>query len=114
MKLIKTESEYQDALKRIDQLFDCKPGTPEADEFELLVKLVEFYEEEKYHIDFPDPIEAIKFRMEQEGLSQKDLIPYFGTKSKVSEVLNRKRGLSLNMIRKLSTGLNIPAAILVQ
>ena len=113
-RLIKTEADYEAALKRIEELFDCQPDTPEGDEFELLVKLVEIYEQEKYPIDSPDPVEAIKFRMEQEGLSNTDMIVYFGSKSRVSEVLNRKRGLSLSMIRKLSSGLDIPAAVLIR
>ena len=113
-RLIKTEADYEAALKRMEELFDCQPDTPEGDEFELLVKLVEIYEQEKYPIDNPDPVEAIKFRMEQEGLSNTDMIVYFGSKSRVSEVLNRKRGLSLSMIRKLSSGLDIPAAVLIR
>ena len=113
-RLIKTEADYEAALKRIEELSDCQPDTPEGDEFELLVKLVEMYEQEKYPIDNPDPVEAIKFRMEQEGLSNTDMIVYFGSKSRVSEVLNRKRGLSLSMIRKLSSGLDIPAAVLIR
>lgn len=112
-RLIKTESDYEAALARLEELFDCQPDTPEGDEFELLVKLVEIYEQEKFPIDNPDPVEAIKFRMEQEGLTNTDMIAYFGSKSRVSEVLNRKRGLSLSMIRKLSLGLGIPAAVLI-
>jgi len=113
-KLIKTEEEYEAALNRIEEIFDSKPGTPEGDEMELLVKLVEIYEEEKYPISAPDPISAIKFRMEQQGLKNKDLIPFIGSKSKVSEVLSGKRELSINMIRKLHEGLGIPAEVLIQ
>lgn len=113
-KLIKTKKEYAQALSRIEEIFDAKPRTQEFDELELLVKLVEIYEEEKFPIDFPDPVSAIKFRMEQQGLTNSDLIQYIGSKSKVSEVLSGKRQLSLNMIRKLSAGLNIPLEILIQ
>ncbi len=113
-KIIKSEEDYNIALNRIEEIFDAKPGTPEFDEMELLVKLVEIYEDEKYPISSPDPISAIKFRMEQQGLKSKDLIPYIGSKSKVSEVLSGKRALSLNMIRKLNAGLGIPAEVLIQ
>ncbi len=111
--LLKTEKDYEQALTRIDELFDAKPGTKEADELELLVALVELYEQQLYHIEPPNPIDAIKYRMEQEGLSNTDMIEYLGSKSKVSEVFSGKRGLSLTMIRKLSTGLNIPADVLI-
>lgn len=113
-KIIKSEDDYNIALNRIEEIFDAKPGSPEFDEMELLVKLVEIYEDEKYPISSPDPISAIKFRMEQQGLKNKDLIPYIGSKSKVSEVLSGKRALSLNMIRKLNEGLGIPAEVLIK
>lgn len=113
-KLIKNDAEHVAALERIEAIFDAKPGTPQGDECELLVHLVEEYEAEQYVIDFPDPIEAIQFRMEQQGLKQPDLIPFIGSKSKVSEILNRKRSLSLAMIRRLHRGLGIPAAVLLQ
>lgn len=113
-KIIKNEEDYNKALARIDELMDAKPNTPEGDELELLVTLVELYEEKNYPIDMPDPIEAIKFRMEQLGLHQKDLIPFIGSKSKVSEVLNKKRPLSLSMMRALHKSLKIPAAILLK
>lgn len=113
-KIIKSEEDYNIALNRIEEIFDAKPGSPEFDEMELLVKLVEIYEDEKYPISAPDPISAIKFRMEQQGLKNKDLIPYIGSKSKVSEVLSGKRALSLNMIRKLNEGLGIPAEVLIK
>lgn len=112
-KLLKTEEDYKAALKRIDEIFDAKQGTPEADELELLVALVELYEKEHYPIEAPDPISAIKFRMEQEGLTNADMTAYLGSKSKVSEVLSGKRRLSLAMIRKLATGLHIPAEVLI-
>lgn len=98
----------------MEEIFHSEPGTPEFDEMELLVSLVERYEDEKYPIEAPDPISAIKFRMEQQGLKNKDLIPYIGNKSKVSEVLSGKRSLSLNMIRKLHDGLDIPLESLIK
>lgn len=113
-KLIKTEDVYTEALARIDVLFSAAPGTPEADELELWVHLVKEYEDKCFHIPMPDPISAIKFRMEQQGLRATDLIQYIGSKSKVSEVLNGKRPLSLRMIRLLSEGLGIPAEVLLQ
>lgn len=113
-KLIKTETEYDEVLKRIDEIFDAKPNTAEGDELELLAVLVELYEKEKYPIKTPDPISAIKFRMEQQELKQTDLVKYIGSKSKVSEVLSGKRALSLNMIRNLSEGLGIPADVLIK
>lgn len=114
IKLIKTEGDYKEALKLADELFDAKVNTPEGDRLELLIALIEIYEKEHFPIDNPSPIEAIKFRMEQMGLQPKDLVPYIGSKSKVSEVLSGKRTLSLNMIRQLSSGLNIPVEILIQ
>jgi len=113
-KVIKTEKDYEGALARINDLMDADPGTPEGDELDLLVTLVELYEKTKHPIDLPDPVEAIKFRMEQLGLKQKDLIPLIGSRSKVSEVLSRQRPLSITMIRKLNVGLGIPAEILVR
>ena len=113
-KVIKTEKDYESALARINDLMDADPGTPEGDELELLVTLVELYEKTKHPIDLPDPVEAIKFRMEQLGLKQKDLIPLIGSRSKVSEVLSRQRSLSITMIRKLNAGLGIPGEILLQ
>lgn len=112
-KVIKNEKEYDAALARINELMDAKPGTPEGDELELLSALVELYEEKVHSIGLPDPVEAIKFRMEQAGLKQKDLIPFIGSRSKVSEVLSRRRPLSITMIRKLHEGLGIPADVLL-
>lgn len=114
VKLIKTENDYLSTLKRIDELFEAELNTPEGDELELLVTLVELYEKKHFPIKSPTPIEAIKFRMEQMNLTQKDLVQYIGSKSKVSEVLSGKRSLSLNMIRNLSEGLGISAEILIQ
>lgn len=113
-KIIKNEAEYNLALARIDEIMDADPGTPEGDELELLLTLVELYEKEVHPIDLPDPIEAIKFRMEQAGLKQKDLIPFIGSRSKVSEVLSRQRPLSIAMIRKLHEGLGMPAEVLLR
>jgi len=113
-KLIKTEEENEAALARLDEIFDAEPGTPEGDEAELLTALIEMYEQKAYPIDLPDPIEAIKFRMEQQGLKRKDLVPYLGSAPKVSEVLTGKRPLSLTMIRNLVKGLGIPAEVLLQ
>lgn len=113
-KLIKTEADYTAALDRIEQLFNSIPETSDGDELDLLITLVELYEGKTYPIDMPDPIAAIKFRMEQQGLKAKDLIPYIGSGPKVSEVLSGKRPLSLNMIRKLTTGLHIPVEVLLQ
>ena len=114
IKIIKTEAEYEEALARIDALIDAAPGSPQVDELDLLALLVEKYEEVHYPVDLPDPVEAIKFRMEQEGLEPKDMIKYLGSQSKVSEVLNYKRPLSLTMIRNLHEGLDIPAEVLLQ
>jgi HTH-type transcriptional regulator/antitoxin HigA len=113
-KLIKTDADYRAALNRIDGIFGAKPGSPEGDELELLVTLVELYEEKAFPIDLPSPVDAIKFRMEQQGLKAKDLVPYIGSASKVSEVLAGKRSLSLTMIRNLVNELGIPAEVLLQ
>ncbi len=110
---IKTEADYDEALERIDELMDAEIDTPEGDELDILVTLVEAYEEKHYPIEAPDPIAAICFRMEQMGLERKDLEPYIGRRSRVSEVLNHKRDLTLPMIRKLHKGLNIPLENLI-
>lgn len=114
VRLLKSEEDYREALKLADELFDAKPDTPEGDQLELVVTLIEIYEKEHFPIDNPSPIEAIKFRMDQMGLFPKDLVPFIGNKSKVSEILSGKRTLSLNMIRQLADGLNIPVEILIQ
>lgn len=116
IKIIETEVEYDAVLKRIDQLLDIdpEPESQEGQELQLLLVLVEKYEDEHYFIDMPDPIEAIKVRMDDLGMKAKDLIPYIGDKGTVSKVLNRKTPLSLNMIRRLSSALHIPAEILLQ
>lgn len=114
MHLIRNKMEYEAALEKIDTLFDARPGTEEGEELDFLVALVEIYERAHFPMGAPDPVSAIKFRMEQLGLIGKDLIPCLGTKSKVSEVLSGKRPLSLNMIRRLHENLGIPAEILIQ
>jgi len=108
IKPIKNEEDYIDALSYIEILMNAKPNTPQMDELEVLTTLVESYEEQHYKIEVPDPIEAIKFRMEQEGLKQKDLISIVGSKSRVSEILNKKRKLTIEMIRNLHSQLHIP------
>jgi HTH-type transcriptional regulator/antitoxin HigA len=111
---IKTEADYQSALQEIDRLFKAAPDTPEGDRLELLATLVEAFEEKHYSIPQPDPIEAIMYHMESHGLSRSDLEPYLGSRTRVSEILDRKRPLSLEMIRRLHKGLGIPAEILIQ
>lgn len=113
IRVIKTEEDYEQAMERADQLMDAEPGSREEQELEVLAVLIEKYEKEHYPIPLPDPIEAIKFYMEQNGLKQKDMVPYFKSQSKVSEVLNRKRPLSLGMMRALHDGLGIPAEVLL-
>ena len=116
IKPIHNEKDYDNALDRVDVLMDSNPalGTDQSDELEVLALLIEKYEEKAWAISEPDPIEAIKIRMEQMNLKQKDLVPYIGNKSKVSEVLNRKVGLSLSMIYNLSQGLHLPLEVLIQ
>ena len=113
-KIIKTEADYEAALTRIEKIFAARPGTADGDELELLTVLVELYEAEQFPIDLSDPLTALRFRMEQQGLQQKDLVPFIGSPSKVSEVLSGQRRLSLTMINKLVEGLGIPAAVLVR
>ena len=112
-KVIKTESEYAAALARIEKLMDAKPGTPQGDELELLSLLLHDYEEKIFPFAKPDPVAAIRFRMEQQGLGPKDLVPFLGSRSRVSEVLSGRRRLSLKMIRALVGGLRIPADVLL-
>jgi HTH-type transcriptional regulator/antitoxin HigA len=113
-KILKTASEYQQALRKVETLMDAAAGSSAEEDLELWSFLVERYEQEHFPIDFPDPVEAIKFRMEQEGMRQKDLEKLFPSKSRVSEILSRKRTLSLDMIRSLHQGLGIPTEILVR
>ena len=114
IKPIKTEKDYNKALQRLEAIFDAKNGSPEGDELEVLGILIDKYENEKIHIGLPDPIEAIKFRMEQMGYNQNDLANIVGLKSRASEILNRKRKLSLEMIRQLHERLHIPTDVLIQ
>lgn len=114
LKIIRNEEMYEEALAFVSSLMDAKPGSRQEEELELWSLLIEQYEKEHHPIDDPDPIEAIRFRMDQLGLHRKDLEPFIGQKSKVSEVLNRKRPLSLPMIRSLHSCLGIPAAVLVR
>ena len=111
---IKTDDDYLSTMRRIEALFDAEPNTPEGDELDVLTTLVEAYETRKFVIETPDPVEAIKFRMEQLGLADADLVPFLGQRSRVSEVLNKKRKLSLAMIRNLNHGLDIPLESLVR
>lgn len=114
IKPIKTEKEYETALKEIERLFHAEPGTPDSDRLEVIGALVEVYEEEHYAIPLPDPIEAILYYMESRGLTRADLEKYIGSRARVSEILNRKRLLTLSMIQRLHEGLGIPAEVLVQ
>ena len=111
---IKTKVDYQAALDEIESLFDAEPGTPEGDRLEILTTLVEAYEDRHYSLPMPDPIAAIEYHMESRGLSRRDLEPYLGSRARVSEILNRRRPLSMEMIRRLHTGLGIPAEVLIQ
>lgn len=111
---IRDEADYQKALKRLEVIFDSEKGSETGDELEILSVLIDQYERENFPIGMPNPVEAIKFRMEQMGMKQKDLVDVIGFKSRVSEILNHKRKLSLDMIRKLSATLRIPTDVLIQ
>lgn len=111
---IRNNKDYQSALNRLEEIFDAKKGTDQGDELEILSILIDKYESDKFPIDLPDPIEAIKFRMEQMGLKPNDLAKIVGYKSRVSEILSKKRKLSLSMIRKLNETLLIPTEVLIQ
>ncbi|UCB54112.1 MAG: helix-turn-helix domain-containing protein [Thiotrichales bacterium] len=113
LKPIKNKTHYNRALERINELWGAKRNTEKGDELDVLMLLVEKYEEEHYPMPPSDPVEAIKFLMEQKGLTRKDLEPYLGTRARVSEVLNKKRNLTLPMIKKLHEGLNIPYDCLI-
>ena len=115
LKVIKSKKEYQKSLNRLDEIFHSKKGTKENEELEVLVLIIQKYEEETVgQFPDPDPVEAIKFKMEQMDMSQKDLGELIGLKSRASEILSRKRPMSINIIRKLSIALSIPADILIQ
>jgi len=111
---IKTEKDYKSVLKIMEQLFNAAPGTTEGDRLDVLATLVEAYEDKHYNIPVPDPVEAILYHLESRGLTRRELEPFIGSRARVSEILNRRRSLTLKMIRKLSTGLGIPAEILIQ
>ena len=114
IKPIRTEEDYEAALKEVERLWGSERGTPDGDRFEVLFTLVEAYEDQHYPILPPDPIEAIKYYMDTRGLERRDLERYIGPSGRVSEVLSRKRPLTLTMIRKLNAGLGIPAEVLIQ
>ena len=114
LKPIRSDRELDRALERIDELWGAKPGTPQGDELDVLMLLVEKYEEEHFAIPASDPVEAIKFLMEQNDLTRKDLEPYIGARGRVSEVLSKRRGLTLPMIKRLHQGLKIPYESLIQ
>jgi HTH-type transcriptional regulator/antitoxin HigA len=114
LKPIRTQADYEQALAEIEPLWGAKSGTPKGDHLDILATLIDAYETEHYPIDPPDPIEAIEFRMEQQGLSRRDLEPLIGTRTRVAEVLNRKRNLSMSMIRRLHSRLGISAEVLIR
>ena len=114
IKPIKTDADYLATLAEIEQLFESQPDTPEEDRLEVLTNLVEAWEEKHYNIPLPDPITAIGNYMESRGLTRRDLEPFLGSRARVAEVLNRKRPLTVTMIRKLHQALGIPAEVLIQ
>ena len=114
IKPIKTDADYRAALKEIESLMMAQPDTPDGEKLDVLVTLVEAYESKHYPLNLPDPVEAIKFEMEQKGLTIKDLEPMIGKSNRVYEILNRKRSLTLSMIRRLHQELNIPAESLIK
>jgi len=113
LKPIRTKADYEQALAEIERLWGAKSGTPKGDRLDVLATLIDAYESEHFPMDPPDPIEAIKFRMEQQGLTRRDLEPLIGTRTRVAEVLNGKRSLSIAMIRRLHDGLGISAEVLI-
>jgi HTH-type transcriptional regulator / antitoxin HigA len=114
IKPIRSEEDYEVALAEVERLWGARSGTPEGDRLDVLATLIDAYEGEHYSIDPPDPIEAIKFRMEQQGLTRKDLEGILGSRTRIAEVLNRRRGLSINMIRRLHDRLGISAEVLIR
>jgi len=111
---IRTQRDYRQALKEVETLMEARRNTPEGDRLDVLVTLIEAWEGKHYPMDLPDPIEAIKYHMEQRGLSPRDLVPFIGSRNRVHEVLNRKRSLTLKMISRLHEGLGIPAESLIK
>lgn len=114
VKPIRTKADYKAALTEVSELWGARSGTPRGDKLDVLATLIEAYETEHFPVDPPDPIEAIKFRMEQQGLSRRDLEEMIGTRTRIAEVLNRRRPLSINMIRRLHEKLGIPAEVLIR
>lgn len=114
LKPIRTEADYEAALAEVERLWGAKSGTPEGDRLDVLATLIDAYEAKHYPMDPPDPVEAIRFRMEQQGLTRKDLEPMIGPRNRVADVLNRKRSLSIDMIRQLHSGLGISADVLIR
>ncbi|MFC4624986.1 MULTISPECIES: helix-turn-helix domain-containing protein [unclassified Aminobacter] len=114
LKPIRTEADYDAALAEVERLWGAKSGTPDGDRLDVLATLIEVYEAKNYPMDPPDPIEAIRFRMEQQGLTRRDLEPMIGPRNRVADVLNRKRGLSIEMIRQLHNHLGISAEVLIR
>jgi HTH-type transcriptional regulator/antitoxin HigA len=114
VKPIRSEGDYETALAEVERLWGAQAGTAEGDRLEVLATLIDVYEEQHHPVDPPDPIEAIKFRMEQQGLTRRDLEKIIGTRSRVAEVLNRRRGLSIGMIRRLHERLGISAEVLIR
>ncbi len=114
IKPIKTKKDYETALKEIERLFDAKAGTADGDRLEVLTVLISAYEEKHHAVPLPNPIDAIQYYMESRGLTRRDLEKYLGSRARVSEVLNRKRALTMEMIRNLHKGIGIPAEVLIQ
>lgn len=114
VKPIRSESDYEQALAEVERLWGAKSGTPEGDRLDVLATLIDVYEAQHHPMDPPDPVEAIRFRMEQQGLTRKDLEPMIGPRNRVADVLNRKRGLSIEMIRQLHEKLGISADVLIR
>lgn len=114
LKPIRSETDYDKALTEIENLWGAKAGTPEGDRLDILATLIDAYEAKTYPMDPPDPVEAIRFRMEQQGLTRKDLEPMIGPRNRVADVLNRKRSLSIDMIRQLHSRLGISAEVLIR
>lgn len=114
LKPIRTENDYQEALQRLEEIFDAKPNTPERDELEVLAILIDDYEKKNYPIDFPDPVEAIKFRMEQMGYDKNDLAELMGFRSRMNDILSKNKKLTIQMIRQFNKKLGIPSDILLQ
>ncbi len=113
IKPIRSDADHTAAVERANEIWGAEPGTPEGDELDILIPLIEAYEKKRFPIPPPDPIEAILFRMDQMGLERKDLVPIFGTRGRLSEVINRRRPLTLRMIRALHAELHIPAHVLL-